>query len=373
MQENGSNVRRRRVAHITLGLDTGGQEKLLLEFARHADRRSFELHFLSLTTRGRLGAEIEQQGWPVVALDEPPGFRPGIVMRIAKWLRRWRVDVVHTHDSRPLIYGAPAGRMVGAGRIVHMRHFARLPSISPRQTWLARLAARWVDDYVCVSQESARAAAQEGVPTDRVRTVWNGVDLERFGCSGPNPKGPAVAVARLSPEKDLATLIRAAALAVRDCSDFRLEIAGSGPCLRELQQLVKELAVEAHVAFLGEVRDVGRLLSRARLFVLPSLTEGISLTLLEAMACGLPVVATCVGGNPEVVLDGHTGLLVPAGDPRVLADAMLVLHGDFGRRRQLGIAGRDRVEQHFGIRRMVKAYETIYSDTAPAISTTGCG
>jgi glycosyltransferase involved in cell wall biosynthesis len=368
MQRNGSKLRRHRITHITLGLDTGGQEKLLLEFARHADRRRFELYFLSLTTRGRLAAEIEQQGWPVVALEEPPGFRPSIAMRIAVWLRRWRVDVVHTHDSRPLIYGAPAARMVGAGRIVHMRHFARLPSISRRQTWLAKLAARCVDDYVCVSQESARAAAQEGVPADRVRTVWNGVDLERFGCSGPDPKGGAAVVARLSPEKDIGTLVRAVALAVRECPDFHLEIAGSGPCLTELRQLVRELDVEAHVAFLGEVRDIAALLAKARFFVLSSLTEGISLTLLEAMACGLPVVATRVGGNPEVVLEGVTGLLVPPSDPAALARAMIALHRDLVRSQKLGIAGRDRVERHFAVRRMVTAYETTYKHPAPTVS-----
>src|SRR5207249_11047704 len=100
MHSNGTAPRRRRLAHITLGLDTGGQEKLLVEFARHADRRRFQLFFLSLTTRGRLAAEIEEQGWPVVALEEPSGFRPDIALRVLPWLRRWRIDVVHTHDTR---------------------------------------------------------------------------------------------------------------------------------------------------------------------------------------------------------------------------------------------------------------------------------
>src|SRR5438093_9764582 len=126
MHSNGSAPRRRRLAHITLGLDTGGQEKLLVEFARHADRRRFELFFLSLTSRGSLAPDIEQQGWPVVALEESPGFRPAIALHIVPWLRRWRIDVVHTHDSRPLIYGAPAVRLAGVPRLIHTRHFAQL-------------------------------------------------------------------------------------------------------------------------------------------------------------------------------------------------------------------------------------------------------
>jgi sugar transferase (PEP-CTERM/EpsH1 system associated) len=350
-----------RVAHITLGLETGGQEKLLLEFARHADRRQFALLFLSLTTRGRLADDIEEQGWPVVALNEPPGFRPRMALRIAAWLRRWRVDVVHTHDSKPLIYGTPAARLAGVRRVVHMRHFTRLPSMSRRQTLLARFASRLVNDYVCVSEESARVAKEEGVPAERVRTIPNGIDLERFKYTGPNPHSPAVVVGRLSPEKDLGNLVRAVALITRQKPAFRLEIAGAGPCRAELEQLAKEVGVESQVSFLGEVRDVAGLLSRASMFVLPSLTEGISLTLLEAMACGLPIVATRVGGTPEVVIDGQTGLLVPPADPAALARAILEVSGNQTRSQQLGDAGRSRVEQLFASKRMVEAYEALYN------------
>src|SRR5438874_1675355 len=148
---NGSVQAPRRVAHITLGLDTGGQEKLLVEFARHADRRRFELFFLSLTTRGRLAEEIEALGWPVVALQERAGFRPRIILDIVPWLRRWRIDVVHTHDLKPLIYGAPAARLAGVPRTMHTRHFAQLPSVTRRQTMLAKFAARLVNPFVCVS------------------------------------------------------------------------------------------------------------------------------------------------------------------------------------------------------------------------------
>src|SRR5947208_1692855 len=140
MHSNGSAPRRRRLAHVTLGLDTGGLEKLLVEFARHADRRRFQLFFLSLTTRGRLAAEIEELGWPVMALEEPPGFRPDISLHMVPWLRRWRIDLVHTHDSKPLIYGAPAARLAGVAQVVHTRHFARLSYITRRQTMLASLA-----------------------------------------------------------------------------------------------------------------------------------------------------------------------------------------------------------------------------------------
>jgi glycosyltransferase involved in cell wall biosynthesis len=363
---SGSPPRRRRVAHITLGLETGGQEKLLVEFARHADRRRFELFFLVLTTRGRLTADIEREGWPVVALEEPPGFRPGIALHLMPWLRRWRIDVVHTHDSKPLVYGAPAARLAGVARVVHTRHFTQLASISRRQTLLLSLTSRLVDAVVCVSQDSARVAAEEGLAAARIHTLHNGIDVTRFAFAGPKRDGPAVLVARLSPEKDIATLLRATALVIGRQPAFRLEIAGNGVCLGELRQLAGQLKLTDHVTFLGEVDDIPALLARASYFVLSSLTEGISLTLLEAMSCGLPVVATRVGGNPEVVTEGQTGTLVPPANPEALAHAMLQMHADFAGGQRMGQAGRRRVERHFEVRRMVADYEALY--TAPALT-----
>src|SRR5262249_25564180 len=163
--------------------------------------------------------------------------------------------------------------------------------------------------------------------------------VQQFSYTGTKPNGPVVSVARLSPEKDLPTLLQAAALIVRVHSRFRLEIAGDGPRLPDLRRMADELGLEHRVRFLVEVHDVAALLAQARLFVQSSVSEGISLTLLEAMARGLPVAATRVGGNPEVVLDGETGLLVPPRDPAALAAAMLHLLRHPDQSRRMGRAG----------------------------------
>jgi glycosyltransferase involved in cell wall biosynthesis len=348
-----------RVAHVTLGLDVGGQEKLLVEFARHADRGRFDLHFVSLSTRGVLAADLEACGWPVTALESPSGLRPGIIYKLTKLFRQLRIDVVHTHDDRPNIYGVPAAYLAGVRQIIHTRH-SQGTSLSKRQAFLVRLAALGNDRFVCISDDSARLAIRRGISARRVKVLHNGIDLDRFTCCGPNPIGPAVLVARLAPEKDVGTLLHAAALIIRERHDFRLHIAGDGVCRPELEALAAQLGLKGYVTFLGAVREIPALLARARLFVLSSITEGISLTLLEAMARGLPVVATRVGGNPEVVADGETGLLVSARDPGALANAMLGLwaQADIGVR--MGLAGRQRVEQHFDVRRMVADYETLY-------------
>jgi glycosyltransferase involved in cell wall biosynthesis len=338
----------------------GGLEKLLVEFARHADRRRFALHFVVLGGRGVLADDIEACGWPVTALGEPEGLRPRLVLRLARRFRHWQPDVIHTHDDRAHLYGTFAGRLAAVPRILHTRH-GRSPQLSRRQKLLVNAAARLIDRFVCVSEDSARLAIAHGVRADKVRTIRNGIDVQRFAYTGPQADGPAVIVARLSPEKDIDTLLRAAALVVRREPAFRLEIAGDGPCLASLRQTSSALGLQEHVRFLGQVREVPELLARAGLFVLSSLSEGISLTLLEAMAGGLPIVATSVGGNPEVVADGESGFLVPPQNPSALADALLRLRSDRDACVRLGAAGRRRVEEQFDIRRMVAEYEALYS------------
>lgn len=353
--------RRLRVAHVSLGLDTGGQEKLLVEFARHADHDRFDLTVVSLTTRGVLADAIESTGARVVALNERPGLRPGMVLRLARRFRADGFDVVHTHDDKPLVYAAPAAWLARIPRRVHTHHHGLVRATRRRQDLLLRTAARAVDPFVCVSHDAACHVIALGVPARRVRTIWNGIDLARFPFQGPCPGGPAVCVARLSPEKDIATLLRAARQVADARPDFRLEIAGGGPCRDELRALCAELKLEPNGTFLGEVRDVPALLARASVFVLPSQSEGVSLTILEAMARGLPVVTTRVGGNPEVVEDGVTGVLVPARDPAALAQGLLRVLGDAEMGERFGRAGRRRVEEYFDVRRMVATYEDLYS------------
>jgi glycosyltransferase involved in cell wall biosynthesis len=337
----------------------GGQEKLLVEFARHADRRRFELLFVSLGGRDVLAADLEAQGWPVVALDAPAGFRPALIPRLAWLFLRHGIGIVHSHDNRAHLYATPAACLAGVGRVLNTRHYGLAKMLSRRQARAVALLALLTDHFVCVSQDSARVAVAQGISPRKVTHLWNGIDLTRFQPGG-DPAGPAVLVARLSPEKDVATLLKATALVRRDAPDFRLEIVGDGVCMMELRQLAEELHLGDGVTFLGQRRDVPALLSRASLLVLSSLSEGVSLTLLEAMASGLPVVATRVGGNPEVVADGETGLLVPPADAPALAAALLRLHRDAEMRRRMGEAGRRRVERHFDVRGMVAAYERMY-------------
>lgn len=349
------------VAHLAYSLQTGGMERLLVEFARHADRQRFRLQFFSLTDRGPPADDIEGLNWPVHCFGKPSGFRWSAVRQLAKTLQQDRIRVVHTHNSGAMIYGALAAKLAGVRAVIHTRHGQRFGA-TRRQNWAFALISRLIDRVVGVSEDSARQCVREGVSAKRVRTIWNGIDLTRFTFAGSTARGPAVLVARLVPEKDLPTLLEAVALVVTHEPTFRLLIAGDGPCMPEARAALDRLGLHDHVQLLGACRDVPSVLRQASLFVLSSRTEGISLTLLEAMACGLPVVATQVGGNAEVVQHGQTGWLVPAGDPRQLADAVERLWRAPDQCRQFGEAGHQRVVQHFDVKRMVRQYEDLYRE-----------
>lgn len=352
--------RRLRVAHVTLGLEVGGQERLLVEMARHRDATRFDWTVIVLGPRGTLADALEAVGVRLLPLNAPPGFRPGLWRRLNRLFRAERFDIVHTHDDRPLLYAAPAAWWAGIPMRIHTHHHGRLAHINWRQRFLLRRAARFIQHFVCVSHDSARYMIEQGVATSSVQTLWNGIDLTRFAYQGPCDDGPIVTVARLSSEKDVANLLRAAQLVSVAFPQARFEIAGDGPCRAELVQLAGELDLTERLIFHGEVHDIPALLARARLFVLPSQSEGISLTLLEAMARGLPIVTTQVGGNPEVVEAGATGLLVLAGNSVALAEAISAILADPVRGRQMGLAGRQRVENCFDIRKMMAQYEALY-------------
>ena len=360
--------RRLRVAHVALSFGVGGAERLLVEFARHVDRDRFDFCFVALAEDGAIGEQLRSTGWPVEALNGRDGLRPGLVLQLARCLRRRRVDIVHTHLDRPHIYGTLAARISGVRRIVHTRH-GQGGDLTARQQRLVRMLAGMTDRFICVSNDAARIACRDhGISRSRVSTIWNGVDLNRFSVCGEARPGPVVAIARLVPEKDLQCLVRAAAIALKSDPTLCFEVAGEGPCRRSLESLSDELGISNRVRFLGAVNDVRELLLRAGMFVMSSQTEGISVAILEAQAHFVPVVATNVGGNREIIEHAHSGLLVPARDPHALARAVLQLQRDRDLARRLAATARRRVEDEFDVTRMISRYQSLYE----SLLTPGC-
>jgi glycosyltransferase involved in cell wall biosynthesis len=298
--------------------------------------------------------------------------RPSLVLALARLFHGVRASAVHTHDTRALIYGAPAARLARVKRLIHTQHGQNL-GMTPRRLRLMRYCSRLTDSFVCVSQDAKRVLLEQGIPESLLRVVYNGIDVEQMQLHANDfrsifEKSMLVAVARLSPEKDMANLVRAVGEIGDSIPELQVEIAGDGPCLGELQQLAQELGVSHRIRFLGRVAEPGDVFRRARLFVLPSLSEGVSLTLLEAMAAGVPVIATNVGGTSEVIQHERTGILVPPGGPKKLAEAIQNVWHDIDRLTQLSDAAQEHVTKFFHVRRMVEEYQRLYAGL-PAVSS----
>jgi glycosyltransferase involved in cell wall biosynthesis len=350
------------VCHISLGLSTGGLERLLVDFAKFGDPSRYRTVFVSIHDTGRPAEEIVAHGGQVHALRMQGQGRLSIARRLAGLFRELGVNVVHTHNAFPHMVGTAAARWAGIRAIVHTRHGQRFGH-GWKSRWSFKLASWGARRIVAVSDDAARlCVAEDGLPRRKVVRIWNGIDCDRFAYRGPANAPVAISVARLSKEKDFPTLLRAVDLVRAKYPEFRLKIVGNGPEMDALRALRSELRLEEIVELAGERSDVPELLAQAGFFVTSSLTEGVSLTLLEAMAVGLPILATAVGGNPEVVDTGVTGRLVPSASPEKLAEGieqMLAARSEWS---LMGQAARERVLAHFDIRTMLANYQDLYDE-----------
>lgn len=362
---------RLHIVHVVNSLGVGGTENGVVNLITGlADR--FRHTVVTLTPTATLAARLPA-GTEVHTLAKRPGVDLRTLGRLVVLLRRLRPDVVHSRNWAT--FGAVvAARLAGVRTVIHGEHGrdATDPDgLHPRRRWRRRLAPL-VTRFVTVSDDLRRWLVEDvGVPAAKVTRIYNGVDISRFSPGdspwrprplGLDPDEPVVGtVGRLDPVKDQAGLIHAFGRLAGDHPRPRLLVVGDGPCRRDLEFMAASL-VPGRVTFAGERDDVPALLRSMDVFVLPSLGEGISNTLLEAMATGLPAVATRVGGNPELVEDGVNGTLVPRRDPAALAAAIARYLDDAHLRAVHGKASRERAVERFSLDRMCTAYDALYHE-----------
>jgi glycosyltransferase involved in cell wall biosynthesis len=366
------------IVHVVLALNVGGLERMLLRLLAHTDRARFSPSVYALDEPGTLAPELARIGVPITVVRRGAGIDAGLPLRLAAHLRRAGARIVHTHNASPHLYGGVAAALARARggsrfpRVVHTKHGRNDPDVA-RKVLLNRIAAHLSDRVVAVCDDTAALARDlERVDPRRVLTIPNGVDTREFQPGGDRlgaraalgvpPGGFHVGcVARLAAVKDHRTLLAAFERVRRVVPDAHLTLIGDGPEQAALEAETLALGLAGAVTFAGARASVSPLLPAFDVFALASRSEGGSLTLLEAAAAGLPIVTTRVGGNPEIVVDGATGLLVPAGDPASLAEALLALalRAD---RASLGAAGRARVERLFSVERMAQSYQDLYAE-----------
>ncbi len=356
--------RKYRICHVSLTLLTGGLERLLVEFARQHDSTAFDLEFVVLSNElGPPAEEIQALGYPVHVL--PPGKGLRRLRALWRFFNERRIDLVHTHNAAPHLHATLPARLSHASAVVHTRH-GREGSHSWKARWWWRRMGRLADRVVAISHDVERLCEMQGrVPREKLSCIWNGIDLARFPYRGPAAANMAITVGRQSAVKNLDSLLRAINLASAEVPDLRLMLVGDGEETPRLEAEARGMGLLDRTRFLGARKDVPELLAQAGFYVCSSHTEGLSLSLAEAMAVGLPVIATDVGGNGEVVKNGVTGILVPPDDSQALAAAIVNMCQQPQAWKAMGEAGRRRVEEHFSIRGMITAYESLYRELLP--------
>jgi glycosyltransferase involved in cell wall biosynthesis len=363
-----------RVLLLSTSMGMGGADQQLLSAAEALCLRGWNVRIVSLTPLGPMGLQARQQGIPTDSLEMPRGIPdPRGLARLARLLRSWKPDILHSH-------------MVHANLMARLlRPVAHVPVLvstihsiqdGGRARILGyRLTDRLADCTTIVSEAAAeRYLAMRAVSRERLRVIPNGVDTGRFR---PLPEAGArlrrelglgdafawLAVGRFVLAKDYPNMLAAFARVVAQRPDTVLLLVGRGSLQPQTEALVESLGLAERVRFLGVRRDVPELMSAADGYVLSSAWEGMPVVLLEAGAAGIPIVATAVGGNREVVRDGETGFVVPPRDPAALAGAMLRLEElPSERRRQLSEAGRAHIENHYALPHIIDLWEEMYRD-----------
>ncbi len=367
-----------RVVEILATGTNGGAQEHLFNLVSRIDRSRYDVSVVSLSP-GSAVRKLRRGGVHVLVIDEPDDAVA--VGALAAHLAEVRADVVHNHMFRAETVGTRAAMALGG--IGHRRpyvvgtvHSSRVRSREDRRE-LRRLTPE-IDRLIAVSEAIVRKIHDEGRATVPVELIYNGVDLERYDhqepcCTlrdeyGMEPGAVMVGVvARLEPEKGHPTLLEAWPLVLKQVPDAYLVIVGEGSRREALEQQARELRVAHRVIFTGRRDDVPAVTAALDCAVLPSYREAQGLTILEAMALSRPVVATKVGGIPEMIEDGVTGLLVPPGDAAALAAAIGRVLLDHPLADTLGRAGHDMVHDRFCVELMVRAIEAIYDDGARAV------
>ena len=367
------------IAHIMYSFKIGGLENGVVNLLNHMPADRYRHAVICLTQYSDFRFRVRRDDVSYHALNKPAGHGLGTHCRLHALLRSLKPQIVHTRNLAAVECAAPAWLAGVPVRIhgEHGREVGDLDGSNRKYQLLRKVLKPFVSQYIALSRDLERYLRDQiGVGPARITQIYNGVDSEKFrpaigqreALAGFGADGSDTfvigTVGRMQEVKDQITLARAFVRMVQDHPEARLVarlvMVGDGPLKAKVEQILDEAAM-AQLAWLPGARDdVAELMRGFDLFVLPSLAEGISNTILEAMSSGLPILATAVGGNPELVVEGESGELLPTADPQAMAAGLWRYLGERDRARRHGAAGRKIIEQRYSMRAMVEAYMGVY-------------
>lgn len=369
-----------RVLHLVLSLETGGTEKLVSDVVRHLDRQAISSYIGCLDRIGTFGEQLQQEGYPFHLLHRIPGIDWALGQRLGQFVQQEQIDVIHAHQYTPFFYALLGVLYVkftrfgrAAPKLIVTEHGIPYPF---QKKWshllLNPLLFWWADEIITIAEYTKRILmTYENYPARRTKVIYNGINLTAFAqpvdvpakkaSLGIPPQANVIGiVARLDPVKNHALLFRAFKTVLATLPNTYLLVIGDGPERQALYAQVESSGLFPHTMFLGNRNDVPELLHILDVLALSSFSEGMSVTLIEAMGAGIPVVATRVGGNAEVVDDGETGMLVANDHEQEMAQALLSLLGDPEKRHRMGQAGQRKAQTMFSLEKTIAQYTTLY-------------
>ncbi len=359
-------MKKYKIIHIISTLEIGGAELQLLDVLKKLDKSRYEVSVCCLTRGGPLVDDFCKLGIEVIILKRRFRFDFSLIKQIIRVVKEKKIDIVHTHMFTANSWGTLASRIARVPIIINSVH-----DIEAWKCWhhrfIDRMLFSYVDTVITNSDATRGFMVKNGkLNGNKFVTVYNGIDILKFSphLSHVNSDFPTIGtVARLDePKKGLKYLIMAMEIIKNEIPNCQLIIIGDGHSRGSLESLVNEKKLERNVRFFGYRKDIPELLAEIDVFIVPSLWEGLGDVILEAMAMEKPVVATNVGGIPEMVSHGKTGFLVPAKDSPALAAMILKLLKSPEMRREMAKTGRKRVEDNFSIEKTVEKIQAIYDE-----------
>lgn len=367
-------MKKLNVIHLVEDLKIGGAERVIADIVECLDRKRFEARVWCVTRGGETADELVEKGAEVKILGISSYYNPLNIIRLSRFLKKEEPDIIHTHGYFASVIGRLAAQKAGIPTIITHVH-STYREYKKRHILIERYLSRCTHKIVCCSEAVRNfVTAHEKIKEEKTAVIYNGADEERFSPGGDPSSArarlgidrgsPVVGtVSSLTPHKGQEFLVQAAARIRETHPSAKFLIVGDGPLRRSLEEQAQRLSLQSSLIFTGARRDIPEMLSLMDIFVLPSSSrEGLGMAIIEAMAMEKPTVATDIGGIPEAVLDGETGLLVRPRDSDALARAIIELIDDPERAKAMGKKGRDRFVQKFTRKRMLSDIEDLYLD-----------